>query len=337
VGFAVSLSSDDVKPLANGIMFEELTKRINLDQEFIHFQKQENIEWQKLEKTPEEWSRSMCPAGSINSAIAHHLHQPSFTTSFASNQTVEDESNGCIAMVMGNAYRKGETLLYDHLHRRSVKSDGLEQLPKIILHLHEQFIHRILGLSAAKVEFVYGQHVQKRILETMQSTILPLWGLFEKIFLVLIHKSNFGNKVEEYRFRKILMFATHPQRLFYEPHGSQVALQQDMSFQAAGLITEVGCEIDPMYYPLQKWYAKMPSLFERARQQAERLTIDLSLQVVQRTNPAPTEDVKNAYLTNQGVWDVNFSSEPHSNNKTRRLLPAAIAATKAAIKSNGPD
>jgi hypothetical protein len=150
------------------------------------------------------------------------------------------------------------------------------------------------------------------------------------MFLVLIHESNFDNKDEEYRFRNILMFATHPQRLFYEPKGSQVTLQQDMIFQVASLITDVGCDIDPEYYRLKKWYVKMPSLFDRARQKAQNLTTDLSLQGVQNTKSAQNEQVENT--SNQGAWSAYFSSEPHSNSGTRRMLPAAITATKDAIK-----
>ena len=37
-----------------------------------------------------------------------------------------DMTNGCIAMLMGTAFKKDSTLIYDQLHRRSADSEGLK-------------------------------------------------------------------------------------------------------------------------------------------------------------------------------------------------------------------
>lgn len=46
-------------------------------------------------------------------------------------------------MVMGNAFEQGETLLFDHLHRRSRESKGLIEYPAAVLKAHEEFTQRM--------------------------------------------------------------------------------------------------------------------------------------------------------------------------------------------------
>jgi hypothetical protein len=45
-------------------------------------------------------------SGSLQSPIAHHAHQPSFTTLQPRNAETADETNPCIAMLMGNAFEE---------------------------------------------------------------------------------------------------------------------------------------------------------------------------------------------------------------------------------------
>ena len=87
---------------------------------------------------PEPGSSLLHPSGSLEATIAHRLRQPSFTTSLCTGTETADKSNGCIAMVMGNACRENETLIYDHLHRRSKKSEGLENYPENLVECHER-------------------------------------------------------------------------------------------------------------------------------------------------------------------------------------------------------
>ena len=80
-----------------------------------------------------------------------------WTTSAPASTEVADKANLCIAMVMANALRERETLMYDHLHRRSKRSEGLRTYPENVLHVYEEFTHRIIESSAAKVEVIYGE------------------------------------------------------------------------------------------------------------------------------------------------------------------------------------
>src|ERR1700728_676995 len=75
---------------------------------------------------------SFTPSGSLHSPIAHHLHQPSYSTNNLDSDDAEtaDWTNGCTAMVMGNGFEEGVTFLFDHLHRRSQNSEGYDTYPK---------------------------------------------------------------------------------------------------------------------------------------------------------------------------------------------------------------
>jgi len=252
-----------------------LPDRIDLVAEFESFKAREAQAWKDSGREPEKDSCLVPPSGSLDSILAHHLHQASFTTKSFHTTDAADSSNGCVAMVMGNAFEKGKTLLFDHLHRRSRKSEGLIKYPAAVLKVHEEFTLRITGSSAAKAEIVYGRPVQNRVLKTIICDILPLWDRFEGILLVMVHEQNFHNAEQHFKFRKVLLCVAHPQRMFYEQTKSLISIRQDLTMEVASLIT--GVNVDLEYYQLKRWPQKMPTLKDEALSRAEELTQSLSL------------------------------------------------------------
>ena len=138
-----------------------------------------------------------------------------------------------------------------------------------------------MASSAAKVETIYGRIVQRRILQTMTCCVLPLWGRFSGILLVLVHENNFNNAEKAFMYRKVMLFVTHPQRMFYEQKGSSVAVRQDLTFEAAYYITDLKVSVNTEYYPSKKWYSKVPTVYQRAKMKAKNLIQELSLQDVE--------------------------------------------------------
>ncbi|KAF2183111.1 hypothetical protein K469DRAFT_213507 [Zopfia rhizophila CBS 207.26] len=116
------LDDRDFSTLPHGI--------VDMEYEFSDFKRREVQAWAQSGREPEPGSSLLLPSGSLEATLAHRLNRPSFTTTLRTGTETADRSNGCIAMVMGNAYRENETLIYDHLHRRSRKSDGLESFPE---------------------------------------------------------------------------------------------------------------------------------------------------------------------------------------------------------------
>ncbi len=237
-------------------------------------------------------------------------------------------------MVMGNGFQEGESLIFDHIHRRDPESQGLKKYPEAALAAHEDRTRHIMAFSAAKVEVVYGRVVQARILQTMRCTMLPLWGRWNGIFLVLVHENNFDNQDEAYKYRRVMLFATHPQHMFYEQRGSPVAIRQDLTFEVASLITSRKIEVDAQYYHSKKWYNKIPSVSQSAHTKARDLLSLLDMTVTVEKQNYETEPVENTLNLHQGEWEKFFNQKPHSNRKSRELLPTALEACMAIDKSD---
>lgn len=237
-------------------------------------------------------------------------------------------------MIMGNAFEKGKTLLFDHLHRRSRESKGLREYPAAVLKIHEDFTLRIMGSSAAKVEIAYGRPVQNRVLETMTCDILPLWDRFEGIFLVLIHERNFHNADSRFKFRKVLLCIAHPQRMFYEPKESKISIRQDLTMEVASLIT--GVKIYSKYYRLKQWPQPITTSKDEALAKAEELIQSLSLQDIEDYVPQQEGPIAGPHI-DDGEWETWFEDHPYSAARTNQLLPAALDAIKASIASDYND
>ena len=100
-------------------LLSELGINDDLSAAFHDSRKREDSAWKDSESTPELGSTLVALSGFIHSTIYHHLNQPSFTTKFVMDGQVGDESNACIAVVMLNGFKKGETLIFDQAHRQS--------------------------------------------------------------------------------------------------------------------------------------------------------------------------------------------------------------------------
>lgn len=177
------------------------------------------------------------PSGKLESPIAHRLNQPSLTTKHLENGEAADKTNGCIAMVMGNAYQPGETLLFDHVHRREARSEAIEKYPSNVLECHESFTDAIGQSMQAKVEIIYGQKVQSRLLKTQAFEIFPLWGRFEGLTLFLALETSYANKDPRFQLRRVMLMASHPQHIFYCSRNSDTTLRQEKIMEAATLMT----------------------------------------------------------------------------------------------------
>ena len=161
---------------------------------------------------------------------------------------------------MGNAYGAEHTVMFDHLHRRSADSEGIETYSPKVLAVHEEFT-RIEESLHAKVAIVYGEKVQKRILNNQhrQFVALPLWDWLDGIVLIAESESGFDNQVQGEVFRRVLLFARHPQRLFYEKEGSSILIDQDRITKAAVLMSNESITYQENYYRQRRWPTRIPS------------------------------------------------------------------------------
>ncbi|KAI9653515.1 MAG: hypothetical protein M1821_007023 [Bathelium mastoideum] len=208
-------------------------KVLNLQQEFAHFQLTESALW----NPPRPKDELVPPSGSLHWPLAHHLHNPSFTTLNALGGGTEDETNPCVWLIMANSFMSGETMIFDHLARREVV-DGFKMYPKHILACHEQWLSRVRSIITAKVEIVYGRAVQDRMLRTKYFEQFTLWGGYADVNL---HLEWTNGTMQQRTLHRIIVFVHHPQ-LFLQPWGKRWAATQDLHVYAAHKLAGLTCQ-----------------------------------------------------------------------------------------------
>lgn len=268
------------------------------------------------------------PSGSLCSQISHRLNQPSFTTNIPENGETADQTNGCIAMVMGTAFEE-TTLIYDQVHRRDHTSDGSTRYPPFVRQAHQEWTSQISESSEAKVEVVYGLKTVRAIMtdQNFETTPLPLWGEYSGIILILLHETNFQNAQQEYKFRRIMVFAYHPQRLLNDHINGRYVVHQDKALALAAAMT--GVRYLPNYYKNKLWLTVQPPSGQRhleailGKQRAQALAIGLAKSV--HFDTISNTDDSDQEFENDGNWEQFFKENPHSNKKLYELLPAALS------------
>lgn len=103
-------------------------------------------------------------------------------------------------MVMGNAFKRGHTLVFDHMHRRSERSRGLAEYSPPVVQCHETFARHIYESSQAKVVMIYGKKLQDRFMSNpnYDLTLLPLWDTLEGHFIALDHEKNYKMPMKDF-------------------------------------------------------------------------------------------------------------------------------------------
>jgi hypothetical protein len=274
------------------------------------------------------------PSGSLKSPLAHHLNQPSFTTAQKYDGETADPTNGCIAMVMGNAYTS-ETFLFNQIPRRSHGSETIDRhkFPDDVQRCHLKFTADVVDSIHAKVEILYGAKVEVYVREHQSHFILPLWGEFEGVELLLMREEGYGNPDKNYEFRRVVVCGSHPQYL-QKPHPNlEIDARQDIITKAARLMAGGNGRIPlvPNYYFEQKWKPSNPPPPEGVDPRKPRLP-DFSTS----NHKDEKTETDFSHGSSREEWDgYFFAKNPHSNNDLRRLIPPALAALQEDHPSDG--
>lgn len=256
------------------------------------------------------------PSGSLKSEVIHHLNQPSYTSNFGYGRETADPSNGCIAMVMGNLFDGDKSLIFDQIHRRERESRGLEEFPEPVVNCHNDFTKAVMESSEAKVEIIWGKVVRDSLNEKFKITHIPLWGEAEGISIGLLHEENFKNQEFGHKYRRILIFVMHPQRIYYEPGNSEVAAKQDKSCLLASKIAGGNLPFDEEYFRRKKWRRKCPSMTDLIRKH---------MKLGDSWKPkSQLESTAMLQGWTPNTWEECFDKWPHSTKILRELIPSAI-------------
>jgi hypothetical protein len=211
--------------------------------------------------------------------------------------------------------RKKKYLIYDHLLRRDENS-GLETYPEAFKECHEAYVQKVRESMEAKVEVVYGTKVKKRMLQKQAFKFDPLrlWGEYEDICIFLDCESNYSNAQQEHQYRRVIIFAIHPQRLFYSPE--EEPARQDKFLTVATKIS--GVNSIERYYEDKKWKAIAPPGFSTM---AKRKYFGIPSE--QSQNGGDKSNISSPVV--DGDWDSYFDGQqPFSVREFREILPVAL-------------
>ncbi|KAK1769649.1 hypothetical protein QBC33DRAFT_604725 [Phialemonium atrogriseum] len=268
------------------------------------------------------------PSGSLDSLLAHRLNQPSFTASQPEDGETADPSNGCIAMVMGNAYEPGKTLVFDHIHRRDARSEGIEKYHPELLNCHEEYTDKIGQSMMAKVEILYGEKVQSRVLTNgLNFEVLPLWGEFEGVSLLLVFENSYRNKDLRFELWRIMLIAYHPQFMFYQSRNNDCATRQDKTMVAAARMVGNAVPLVDRYFADKIWLKCVPSTFRQREMRLLGQVLEKDHRMPAATVLEEDDDslvVDQSKSETEGAWQAYFVKKPHSNDDLRKLIPLAL-------------
>lgn len=296
---------------------------------FDRFSEHEVSAWKNI--TGKDYDKALLvkPSGSLKSPVAHHLHQPSFTTLNRENGETLDETNGCTRLLLETGFTANNSFVFDHIHRREEKSEAITTYPAPILQCHEQLTWKYMESMEAKVEILYGIHVQQRLLQDprLEYIILPLWGRYEGILLLIILEKSFSNAQAGHYIRRLTLFSPHPQRFFYEKENSPLTIKQDLMMEAVEKMAGGCIELERGYWQARKWLRSRTNLLLlKAIKEAKPTEDDLAItSSIQDVPPVPLE-----FKAAQGV--NNLEQRPASNEALRKMLPEALAAASAAVQ-----
>ncbi|GKZ23491.1 hypothetical protein AbraIFM66951_008525 [Aspergillus brasiliensis] len=190
------------------------------------------------------------PSGSWHARIAHHLHNPSYTTLHARNGEVADATNGCTALIMNHHYDPGLHFMFDHFHRREDFCPFVKY-PAHIRAFHEKHTEWIRSTLQAKIEIIYGSAVRKWAMKGLNLTSLSLWGEYEGVWLHFEWVPVMTGK----RIARIIIFALHPQKfLSYQLRSQREAKEQDRRISVAHKLACLPFTVD--YHAARLWTSK---------------------------------------------------------------------------------
>ncbi|QYT02744.1 hypothetical protein H0G86_009739 [Trichoderma simmonsii] len=188
----------------------------------------------------------------------------------------------------------------------------------------------------AKIEIIYAEKLRERRLQTQKFEILPLWGDFEVVVLLLDFESSSGNADPQYRFRRIMLAASYPQHMVYQSQGNVTALKQDKVMKAAVLMVCGAVTWVDRYFSDKLWMSCVPSYLHlnEIRLFGKILGKESRLPTVMQVDGDEDEARQLEKIAETGAWGVYFDAQPHSSGKLMGLIPPALEALGTSDSSN---
>lgn len=228
-----------------------------MDKEFERFRRCED-DWWAARGVRRDSAFLVRPSGSLTSAVACHLFNPTFNCYDPRRDTTDDGSNPSILQINRAGFSSKNCLIFDHFARRDDSETVDNVNPADLCQIHEMFLTGLRNHMQAVVEICWGSKVRARMERLLKHrlVILPLWGEYDGVQLGLELSE------DQKHLSRFIMFVHHPQFFFrvknqdksIQPFRDSVGARQDISLKVAALLG--GLLIPP------KFYQESPLLFQ---------------------------------------------------------------------------
>lgn len=200
-------------------------------------------------------SRFVQPSGSIKSALAIHLFNPTFFVADSQSTVTDDRTNPTICLLYECGLSSDHCFMFDEICRRERTDDCLFFYTDELRRPHREFIQKVRENMSAVVEICFGEEVFKEIHKTARLVRFPLWGTFKSVRLWL----ELGNSNSS-PMKRFIIQAYHPQFFsrpgrfdktspeFFKTYGRSQDLAILMATQLAGLQHQV--KIKPSFFEI---------------------------------------------------------------------------------------
>jgi hypothetical protein len=179
----------------------------------------------------------------------------------------------------------------------------------------------------------YGTKVQNRLLRRRRFEFLPLWGPFEGTLLGLEFESNSQNSDDRYKYRRVFLFARHPNHLMCEQRGNDILRRHDLLTQAAVEMAGEDGLAHPDLFAQKLWKRDDP---RRAMILKEVREINLQIELSRQPQSVSMRSVQSSAPNESRnlTWATLFDeTETHSNLQLAdKVLPDALKVWDGTLK-----
>ncbi|KAJ5968012.1 hypothetical protein N7501_004260 [Penicillium viridicatum] len=215
------------------------------------------------------------PSGSIQSALAVHLINPTFYVEDVNNQEADDPTNPTISLLHDAGLSSSGCILFDSLNVRARTEDMKKFYTDDLWKPHHDFVQKLRASMWATVEICMGKDAFEDLSKSAILKPFPLWGKFEKVRLWVEVDNN------QTSVKRFVVQAYHPAFFPKSKRGpnfdENFSKPQDLAILMARQLAKLPQAKTPHYFEsafVRGEFAHLSPQAETKRKECERLAMD---------------------------------------------------------------
>lgn len=215
------------------------------------------------------------PSGSIQSALAVHLINPTFYVEDVNNQEADDPTNPTIGLLHDAGLSSSDCILFDSLNVRERTEDMKRFYTDDLWKPHRDFVQKLRKNMWATVEICMGKDAFEDLSKSAILKPFPLWGKFERVRL-WVEVENDQTSV-----KRFVVQAYHPAFFPKSKRGpvfdDKFSKPQDLAILMARQLAKLPQAETPHYFELafvRGEFAHLSPQAEMKRKECEKLAMD---------------------------------------------------------------